>query len=90
VSTSNVLSVLGPIGLELAKLGIDAARGVHSDPGDVAKQLLGIGVRLVPYGELQGYLTSLGVEEAERAADLIERKKFGDASDDAAETKPGA
>lgn len=73
---SDLPAIAIPLGLELARLGIDAAEGRVSSAGDVARRLLGIGVQIVPHEELSAYLTELGITLAEAAANQAEAAKF--------------
>ena len=70
------LESLVPVGLELAKLGISAAQGQLARES-AARQLIDIGLQLVPYEELRGYLTEAGRHRAESIADAAEAAKFG-------------
>ncbi len=82
MSAADLVSALAPVGLELAKLGIEAARGEHKDPAEVVRQLLGLGVKLVPPGELKEFLTIAGRMHAESIANVLEEEKFGPPDDD--------
>lgn len=76
-TAGDVARALLPVGLELARLGIDAAQGKLSTPSAVARQLVDLGLQLVPYDELRGYLTEAGRDRGELLADIAEAVKFG-------------
>lgn len=68
--------VLVPLGIAIGQLGLDAAAGRLSK-SDAARQLIGLGLQLVPRDELIAYLTPTGAESAEFVANVAEREKFG-------------
>lgn len=67
-----------PIAIAIARLGVDAADGRIDSPSNIARALIGLGLRLVPREELQAYLTDDGIARAELAADAAEAVKFSD------------
>lgn len=77
MSTEAIVGALVPLGIELAKLGVEAARGERRDPADVARQLIEYGLQLVPVEELRGYLDAAAIARAEALADVAEIAKFG-------------
>ncbi len=89
MSTENdVLATLLPIGLELAKLGVEVAMGKRPTPTEVARETVDLVLRLVPREELIAYLTEGGVVRAEIAADVAETAKFGFITDPLDEDDP--
>ncbi len=85
---SNALAMLLPIGLELAKLGIDVAMGKRPTPTEIARETVDLVLRMVPREELIAYLTEGGVMRAEIAADVAETAKFGFVTDPLDEDDP--
>lgn len=73
---SNLPAFALPVGLELARLGLDAAQGKTPSLADVARRLMSLGLRLAPHEELVRYLTEAGREAAELVADADEKAKF--------------
>lgn len=73
---SDILSVLAPVGLELARLGIEAAMGRRKTKEEVARDVVRLAGQLVPRDELIAYLTEADVVRGEIAADIAEDHKF--------------
>jgi len=69
-----------PVGLELARLGIEAAQGKAPSATSVARSIVGLGLQLVPREELIAFLSEDGIARGELAVDIAEAAKFDGAS----------
>ena len=78
MSVESAIEQLVPVAVPaIANLIAKIARGELRSNGDVARELVGVGMQLVPYDELRGYLTETGKARGEIVADVAEMAKFG-------------
>jgi hypothetical protein len=63
--------------LRIIRLGAEVLEGNIPGPGDLARELVGIGLELVPADELREHLDAADQARIETAIDVLEDAKVG-------------
>ncbi|MCL2724771.1 MAG: hypothetical protein FWD69_10080 [Polyangiaceae bacterium] len=72
-----MIAIPAAVTAELATLVASVLSGRLSEPGEISRRLVELGLDLVPVEELRQYLVEADRARAERLADLAEAAKFG-------------
>lgn len=78
MSTESELVDLAPIVLPLLYELIKDLKNGLLKPEDIARRIVGIGMKVVPYDDLKLYLTKDGRERGDLLANIAEDEKFLD------------